>query len=168
MYAKKFVFSATTIPMLVFMHQAAGFQQRRRQDKEGEVARRTKALAADPVDITPKNGGDFPWTGQDEAKFGNDWNCKPVELNGYLDMSKQLFINKYKNGEKGVEVVAPFYTHLDKSEKPCGILVSRGWMPWDLKEAKMDNLVNISKVQGVLYRGDNRHQNIKRNVPIDS
>lgn len=40
MYAKKFVFTASTLPMLMFMHQAADFQKRRRQDKEAELARR--------------------------------------------------------------------------------------------------------------------------------
>jgi hypothetical protein len=40
MYAKKFVFSATTLPALIFMHQAAEFQKRRRIDKEEEIKRR--------------------------------------------------------------------------------------------------------------------------------
>ena len=26
-------------------------------------------LSKEPVDITPKNGGDFPWTGKDDVKF---------------------------------------------------------------------------------------------------
>ena len=40
MYAKKFVFTASTLPGLIFMHQAAEFQRRRRVDKEEEVKRR--------------------------------------------------------------------------------------------------------------------------------
>jgi len=40
MYTKKFVFSAFTVPGLVFMHQASDFQQRRRVDKMTESARR--------------------------------------------------------------------------------------------------------------------------------
>ena len=39
-----------------------------------------------------------------------------------------------KNGEKGVDVVTPFYTHLSKSGQVQGVLVNRGWMPWDLKD----------------------------------
>lgn len=33
MYTKKFVFSAFTMPALVYFHHAADFQARRRQDK---------------------------------------------------------------------------------------------------------------------------------------
>ena len=85
------------------------------------------------MDITPKNGENFAWTGQDLNKFEDDWGMKPVEINGILDIKKQVFIEKRKDGEKGVEVVAPMYTHLDKNNKVCGILVNRGWMPDDLK-----------------------------------
>ena len=69
---------------------------------------------------------------------------KPVVLNGYIDIAQQIFINKSKDQEKGVEVIAPFYTHLDKNEKPCAILVNRGWMPKDLKNTRYDNLTNQS------------------------
>lgn len=57
---------------------------------------------------------------------------KPVSLKGYLDISKQVMIEKEKDKEKGVEVVAPFYTHLDKNDRPCGILVNRGWLAKDV------------------------------------
>ena len=40
MYTKKFVFSAATLPALVWMHQAADFQARRRADKKHEGERR--------------------------------------------------------------------------------------------------------------------------------
>jgi hypothetical protein len=43
-----------------------------------------------PEDITPKNGGDLPWTGKDLVKFEQEYNMKPVTLKGYLDISKQV------------------------------------------------------------------------------
>lgn len=58
------------------------------------------------------------------------------------------------------------YTHLDKSGKPCGILVNRGWMPEDLKQMKLDSDANVTKVKGVLYRGDSKHLESKKNSPI--
>lgn len=48
--------------------------------------------------------------------------------------------------EKGVEVITPFYTHLDKDQKLQGILVNRGWIPWDLKDWKYDKKVSVTKV----------------------
>ena len=40
MYSKKFIFSAFTLPVLVFSSNAADFQKRRREDKERESNRR--------------------------------------------------------------------------------------------------------------------------------
>ena len=57
---------------------------------------------------------------------------KPVILRGFLDHNKEIKIDKEHNGEKGVDVVTPFYTHLDKNEEPCAILVNRGFLPKDL------------------------------------
>ena len=65
----------------------------------------------------PKNGGNLPWGSQDTAKFEKEWSMKPVKLHGFLDFNRDVQILKYKDGEKGVDVVTPFYTHLDKEEK---------------------------------------------------
>jgi hypothetical protein len=64
MYSKKLVFSAATVPFMVLTQQAAAFQQRRREEKEAEARRRSKLFDSAPKDITPKNGGSFPWAGQ--------------------------------------------------------------------------------------------------------
>jgi cytochrome oxidase assembly protein ShyY1 len=40
-------------------------------------------------------------------------------------------------GEKGVQIVTPFYTHLDANGKPAGIMVNRGWVAHDLKNMRM-------------------------------
>jgi cytochrome oxidase assembly protein ShyY1 len=90
---------------------------------------------------------------------------KPVTLKGFLDHDKEVKVVKYQSGEKGVEVITPFYTHLDKDEKPCAILVNRGWMPWDLMDYKSDRNNSVTKVQGILYRGDNKTKYSKPNQP---
>lgn len=69
---------------------------------------------------------------------------KPVMLKGIMDFDKQQFINKSKNNERGVEVITPFYTHLNGSDEPQAILVNRGWMPWDLKDVRYDRHVNAT------------------------
>ena len=165
MYAKKFVFTAATMPALVFMNRAADFQQRRAQDKTQEGARRQRSLSEQAVDITPRNGAAFPWAGKDAAQFEQEWSMKPVELRGYLDHSKETFVEKWKDGEKGVEIVTPFYTHLNGKEQPCAVLVNRGWMPWDLKDFRYDKQASVTKVQGILYRGDNQTKYSKQNQP---
>ena len=121
-----------------------------------------------PVNITPKNGGAFPWAGQDEAKFEQEWSMKPVKVEGYLDYDKQIQVTKWKNGEKGVEVVTPFYTHVDKKDKVCGIMVNRGWLPWDLKDFRYDRAASSIVTEGVLYAGDAKTKYSKTNSVINS
>lgn len=116
-------------------------------------------------DITPKNGAAFPWAGVSADKFEQEWSMKPVALKGYLDHEKEIKVLKWQNGEKGVEVITPFYTHLDKNEQPCAILVNRGWMPWDLMDYKSDRNNSVSRVQGILYRGDAKTKYTKPNQP---
>ena len=91
---------------------------------------------------------------------------KPVTLKGILNHDKEVKIEKWQNGEKGVEVVTPFYTHLNKDDKPCGILVNRGWMPWDLKDYRYDRNNSTVKVQGILYRGDAKTKYSRPNQPL--
>ena len=65
MYSKKIVFSAATVPAMIFMQQSADYQKRRRVEKEVEIERRMESFKKSPVDITPQNGGSFAWTGKD-------------------------------------------------------------------------------------------------------
>lgn len=71
---------------------------------------------------------------------------KPVSLRGFLDHDKEVKVLKYQNGEKGVEVITPFYTHINKDEEPCAILVNRGWLPWDLHNFRYDRDASTSNV----------------------
>ena len=72
---------------------------------------------------------------------------------------------KYKDGEKGVDLIAPFYTHIGPTGAPSGILVNRGWMPWDLRLHRLDKNNNSTVVTGSLYRGDNKTKYQKPNQP---
>ena len=113
--------------MLVFMHQAAEYQNRRAEQKRKEETRRADVLKHESVDITPKNGADFPFS--TDASFEKDWSMKPVMIKGVFDHPNEIQVDKIQNGEKGVQIVTPFYTHLDKNGEPSGILVNRGWVP---------------------------------------
>ena len=41
---------------------------------------------------------------------------KPVKVTGYLDYNEDIFVSKPKDGEKGVDVVTPFFTHVNKKD----------------------------------------------------
>ena len=45
-------------------------------------------------------------------------------------------------------------------------MVNRGWLPWDLKDTRMDSETDITKISGVLYRGDTKTRENKKNVPV--
>ena len=59
---------------------------------------------------------------------------KPVAVKGIFDHTREVQVEKMRNGEKGVDVITPFYTHLDANGKEQAILVNRGWVPLDLKD----------------------------------
>ena len=80
---------------------------------------------------------------------------KPVSVSGIFDHRAEIQVKKAKNGEKGVDIITPFYTHT-KNGKEQAILVNRGWVPQDFRNHRM-HLYNASSgsIKGVLYRGDN-------------
>ncbi len=66
------------------------------------------------VDITPQNKGQFAWTKASNIdQFENDYSFKKVKVRGIFDHSKEIQVEKLRNGEKGVEIITPFYTHLN-------------------------------------------------------
>lgn len=76
-------------------------------------------------------------------------------MSGIFDHNREIQVEKMKNGEKGVEVITPFYTHLNEKGEECGILVNRGWVPQDFKDLKMHYTGVVSgEITGLLYRGD--------------
>ena len=168
MYAKKIVFSAFTAPALVWMHQSAEYQNRRGSEKRVEAARREKLLSQEPVDITPPNKGHFAWSEQPDKldKFENDWAMKPVVVKGIFDHTREVQVEKMRNGEKGADIITPFYTHLDNNGVEQGIIVNRGWVPYDLRESRMHyNNSSFGAIRGVLYRGDAKTKYWQPNNP---
>lgn len=130
---------------------------------------RSQLLAQEAIDITPKNKGVFPWSeakaGSTEA-FESDYSFKKVKLRGIFDHTKETQVEKVKNGEKGVEIITPFYTHLNEKGEECGILVNRGWVPEDFKDLRMHYTSNTSgEITGVLYRGDAGYKYAQPNEP---
>ena len=115
------------------------------------------------MNITPKNNTGFPWAGKDLDKFADDFSYKPVELTGYYDHTKEYKVETMYKGEKGVQIITPFYTHL-KNGKPNAIFVDRGWVPYDLKDLK-HHYCAPGSVQGFLYRGEPDHKYSLPNNP---
>ena len=151
--------------VIVFVHQAAEYQSRRAEQKKREEARRTELLKQEPVDITPKNGGTFPWS-DDDAGFDEEWSMKPVKVKGIFDHQKEMRVKKLKNGEKGAQVITPFYTHLDGKGEAAAILVNRGWLAQDLLETRQHYMTkDQGSIEGVLYRGDKMTKYTGRNSP---
>ena len=124
------------------MHQAYNYQLHRKLEKEHESQRRyafpnksrSELLSQAPVDLTPLNSSKFIWNNKDLDKFEDEWSLKPVSLRGIFDHTKEIQVEKWQDGEKGVEVITPFFTHLNEKGEECGVLVNRGWVPEDLKD----------------------------------
>ena len=99
-------------------------------------------------------------------QFESEWSFKPVTLKGIFDHQKEFQIEKQYRGERGVQIITPFYTHLDAQGKENAILVNRGWVPYDLKDLRMHTAGHVAgKISGVLYRGDAQHKYSTPNSP---
>jgi cytochrome oxidase assembly protein ShyY1 len=62
---------------------------------------------------------------------------KKVKVKGIFNHDKEILVTKMRNGEKGVDIVTPFFTHLNEKGEECGLLVNRGWVPWDLRDLRL-------------------------------
>ena len=79
----------------------------------------------------------FPWSkAANLAAFEQEYSMKPVAVSGIYDHDKEIRVEKVRNSEKGFDIITPFYTHLNKNEEPCAILVNRGWVPFDVRDHK--------------------------------
>ena len=128
---------------------------------------RSSLLAQAAIDITPQNKGNFIWSkAQDIDQFESDYSFKKVKVRGVFDHNKEIQVEKLRNGEKGVEIITPFYTHLNQKGEEVGILVNRGWVPEDLRNLKNHYTgVTSGEITGVLYRGDNQTKYSLPNEP---
>lgn len=109
------------------------------------------------VDITPSNKGTFLWSKPqiNIDDFESEYSFKKVKVRGIFDHEKEIQVEKMRNGEKGVEIITPFYTHLNDKGEECGILINRGWVPSDFKDLKYHYTgVKSGEITGLLYRGD--------------
>lgn len=121
------------------------------------------------MDITPPNGAKgFMWNKPNLSldEFENEYSMKKVKIRGIYDHTKEIQVDKVKNGEKGCDIVTPFYTHLNDKGEECGILINRGWVPEDLRHLKMHYTgITSGEITGLLYRGDAKHKYTKPNDP---
>lgn len=65
---------------------------------------RSKLLEQAPVDITPLNGKGFFWSNgkQNLDEIENEYSFKKVKVRGMFDYTKEVQVEKSKDGEKGV------------------------------------------------------------------
>ncbi|CDW89539.1 surfeit locus protein 1-like [Stylonychia lemnae] len=143
------------------------YQKRRAEDKHHETERRHTLLKEQALDITPLNGKNFLWTGKNVDQFEDEFSFKKIKVRGIFDHTKEIQVEKFLNGEKGVQIITPFYTHLSDKGEEQAILVNRGWVPQDFKDQRMHYGVNDGiEITGVLYRGDAKTKYSKPNDPL--
>ena len=126
-------------------------------------------MAQQPLDITPQNGGKFPWgkPNTDVGQFEDEFSLRKVAVSGIFDHTKEFQVAKVRNGEKGFDRVTPFFTHLNEKCEECGIMVNRGWVPEDLLGQKVHYMgVTSGKIVGLLYRGDAKNKYSTPNDPM--
>ena len=92
---------------------------------------------------------------------------KPVVIKGIFDHEAEMKIHQRNfRGEKGYNILTPFYTHLDANNKAQAIIVNRGWIPKDFGDLhEHRNNAAAGEIMGVLYRGEAKTKYSKANSP---
>lgn len=130
---------------------------------------RQELLAKPAFDITPGGDKKFLWSkAKNLDDFENEFNFKKVKVRGIFDFGREFQVDKMKNGEKGADIITPFFTHLNEQEQQCGILVNRGWVPEDLRHQRLHyQSVQHGEIVGLLYRGDAPTKYSETNQPLN-
>jgi len=73
-----------------------------------------------------------------KQEFDEKWLYKPLLIRGIFDHSKEIFVGRTRNEERGYEVITPLYTSVDaKTAALSGIFVNRGRISFEHKHSKM-------------------------------
>ena len=92
--------------------------------------------------------------------FDEEWLFKPVFIKGIFDHSKETFVERTRDGDRGLEVITPLYTDVDaKTGHLQGLLVNRGRIPLEYRDSKIHHNTaqnEISKVEGVIFYSEGR------------
>lgn len=132
-------------------------QRRSKRKKDGNTNKlscRIKELEREAIDITPTDGK-FIWSKTNDLEnFEKNWQLKPVVINGHLATNEEVRVNKIRDNERGYDIIAPLYTHLNDMGEPCGILVNRGFLTNAF--ISNTNYTNIRQgpIYGLLYKGE--------------
>lgn len=88
-----------------------------------------------------------------------------MKLSGYFDHENEYKVETFYRGEKGVQIITPFYTHMVDG-KPQAIFVNRGWVPYDLKASRLHYCALNQTIEGVLYTGMAETKYSEPNNPV--
>lgn len=160
MYRKKLTYSLFTIPFALVSFSVYDWQIRRFLEKKRETQTRIDRVSEKSENIqklySPNSDQKFPWIGLNVKDFNNSFAYRPIELTGQFDHSKQIFVEKIKEGEEGFDIVTPFYCYRDEKGEVQPVLVNRGWIPFDSKESHLylANNVGLVTIKGLVYKGD--------------
>jgi cytochrome oxidase assembly protein ShyY1 len=169
MYRKKLTYSFFTIPVALVSFSLHDWHRRRMVEKVIQVNNRTNNVIEDAVDIqnlyNASNSNRFPWIGLNTKQLNENFGFKPIELNGEFDHSKQIFVERIRQGEEGFDVITPFYCYRDEFNNLQPVLVNRGWIPFDNKRSNLhlENAGGNLSIKGFVYKGDTGHKYSKNN-----
>jgi cytochrome oxidase assembly protein ShyY1 len=169
MYRKKLTYSLFTIPFAFVSFNVYDWQLRRFIEKKRETQIRVDRVSEKAENIqkfyNSQNYQKFPWIGLNVRDFNSSFAYKPIELNGQFDHSKQVFVQKVKEGEEGFDVITPFYCYRDENGEIQPVLVNRGWIPYDSKEnyLYLANSIGQISIKGLVYKGEEINKYSKEN-----
>ncbi len=74
------------------------WHKRRKLEKLREIEVRKEKIFQDPINLNLNGLSTLPWQGLNVKEFNEKWAYKPVQLYGYYDQSKEIYVEKYRRG----------------------------------------------------------------------
>lgn len=172
MYKKKITYSLFTIPIAVTSFGVYEWQKRRYLEKNAETDLRKTRINAQPEDISKYyNQQSFPWLDLNLREFNKEYAYKPFELIGVFDHSREIRVNKLKDGDEGYQIITPFYCYTDESGEPQALLVDRGWVPKDFLETfrHRSGAQGSLTIRGLIYKteGVNKYTEKENQINLE-
>ncbi len=78
-------------------------------------------------------------------------------LKGILDHSKEVMVQRTRDGDRAYEVITPLYEKVNKKTGDLtGIFVNRGRIPYNYKDSKMHHTQanEITEIEGCLFESE--------------
>ena len=130
---------------------------------------RKSRIFQEPQQLILNSKDPVPWANLGLREFNEQWAYKPYYIYGQFDHAREIKVARVKEGnkkdnlgERGFQIITPFYCYVNELGQNCAILVDRGWVESEEGKSFSHRATprGPCRITGVLYKGnsDNKYR----------